>query len=101
MLLCRRSVLLHRGMGELQSPMSCLIICLVAITFYCSDYTTAHPAYARQIFCLAEYLAISNVDEARELRSAGIHLPILQLGLTPVDQIQVILDNRSAGQSCS
>ena len=42
----------------------------------------------------AEYLAISNVDEARELRSAGIHLPILQLGLTPVDQIQVILDNR-------
>ena len=42
----------------------------------------------------AEYLAISNVDEARELRLAGIELPILQLGLTPADQIQVILDNR-------
>ena len=42
----------------------------------------------------AEYLAISNVDEARELRAAGIRLPILQLGLTPVDQTQVILDNQ-------
>ena len=31
----------------------------------------------------ADYLAISNIDEARELRSAGIGLPILQLGLTP------------------
>jgi len=31
MLLCRRSFLLHRGMGEYQSPMSCLIICLVAV----------------------------------------------------------------------
>ncbi len=29
MLLCRSSVLLHRGMGDGQSPMSCLIICLV------------------------------------------------------------------------
>ncbi len=34
----------------------------------------------------AEYLAISNLDEAQELRSHGIRLPILQLGLTPADQ---------------
>lgn len=34
----------------------------------------------------AEYLAVSNVDEARELRRQGIRLPILQLGLTPADQ---------------
>ena len=31
MLLCRRCCLLHRGMGDRQSPMSCLIICLVAV----------------------------------------------------------------------
>ena len=31
MLLCRSLILLHRGMGEYQSPMSCLIICLVAV----------------------------------------------------------------------
>ena len=31
MLLCRSSVLLHRGMGECESPMSCLVICLVAV----------------------------------------------------------------------
>lgn len=41
-----------------------------------------------------EYLAISNVDEARELRLAGVKLPILQLGVTPVDQTPVILENR-------
>jgi len=41
----------------------------------------------------AEYLAISNVDEARELRLAGIHLPILQLGLTPPDQTAAVLQN--------
>ena len=29
MLLCRRWFLLHRGMGDCESPMSCLIICLV------------------------------------------------------------------------
>ena len=28
MLLCRRVRLLHRGMGDFRSPMSCLIICL-------------------------------------------------------------------------
>ncbi len=31
MLLCRRVILLHRGMGDGQSPMSCLIICLDAV----------------------------------------------------------------------
>ena len=31
MLLCRRVFLLHRGMGDCESPMSCLIICLVAV----------------------------------------------------------------------
>ncbi|MDE7246087.1 MAG: alanine racemase [Oscillospiraceae bacterium] len=42
----------------------------------------------------AEYLAVSNVEEARELRDAGITLPVLQLGLTPPDQTNVILDNQ-------
>ena len=31
MLLCRRGFLLHRGMGDFRSPMSCLIICLDAV----------------------------------------------------------------------
>lgn len=34
----------------------------------------------------AEYLAVSNLDEALELRQGGIRLPILQLGITPADQ---------------
>jgi len=42
----------------------------------------------------AEYLAISNIDEARELRAGGVHLPILQLGLTPADQTPIILANQ-------
>lgn len=34
----------------------------------------------------AEYLAVSSLDEALELRQGGIHLPVLQLGITPEDQ---------------
>ncbi len=34
----------------------------------------------------AEYLAVSSLDEALELRQGGVGLPILQLGLTPADQ---------------
>ena len=41
----------------------------------------------------AGYMAISNIDEARELRLGGITLPILQLGLTPADQTEEILKN--------
>lgn len=39
----------------------------------------------------AGYLAVSNVDEALELRQGGITPPVLQLGLTPVDQISQAL----------
>ena len=42
----------------------------------------------------ASYLAVSNVDEARELRSAGIGLPILQRGLTPAEQTGQLLAQR-------
>ena len=41
----------------------------------------------------AAYLAISSIDEARELRLAGVHLPILQLGLTPSDQTAAVIEN--------
>ena len=40
MLLCRSVPLLHRGMGDGESPMSCLIICLDAVIiprFPCFD----------------------------------------------------------------
>ena len=40
-----------------------------------------------------DYLAVSNIDEARELRIGGVTLPILQLGLTSQDQVLNILAN--------
>jgi len=50
---------------------------------------------ARQLEALgAEYLAVSSVDEAAELRRAGIALPVLQLGLTPADQTPRLLADR-------
>ncbi len=42
----------------------------------------------------AEYLAVSSVDEARELREGGVELPVLQLGLTPADQTRALLAYR-------
>lgn len=42
----------------------------------------------------AEYLAVSNLDEARELRHAGVTCPILQLGVTPAEQTPLALVNQ-------
>lgn len=41
----------------------------------------------------ADYLAISNVEEAEELRHGGITLPILMLGYTPADMTPVLIEN--------
>ena len=39
----------------------------------------------------AEYLAVSNLDEARELRHGGVACPILQLGVTPAEQTSLAM----------
>ncbi len=44
----------------------------------------------------AGYLAVSNLDEALELRHGGIGLPVLQLGVTPADQTALALSCRVA-----
>ena len=41
----------------------------------------------------ADYLAVSNVDEACELRAGGVELPVLVLGYSPADQMPRILAN--------
>lgn len=40
----------------------------------------------------ADYLAVSSLDEAVELRSNGVTMPILILGHTPVDQVKNLID---------
>lgn len=39
----------------------------------------------------ADYLAVSSTDEGRELRDAGISMPILVLGHTPKDQVSTLI----------
>ena len=39
----------------------------------------------------ADYLAVSSLDEAMELRSKGIAMPILVLGHTPADQVKNLI----------
>ena len=39
----------------------------------------------------ADYLAVSNIDEAAELRDAGVALPILMLGFTPAEQAERVV----------
>lgn len=41
----------------------------------------------------ADYLAVSSVDEAMELRQNGITLPILILGHTPREQVELMIRN--------
>lgn len=45
----------------------------------------AVPVAKRLESCGADYLAVACIDEAEELRGAGIRLPILILGATPAD----------------
>lgn len=42
----------------------------------------------------AEYLAVSNFDEARDLRNHGVALPILLLGYTPAELTPLLITNR-------
>ena len=42
----------------------------------------------------ADYLAVSCLDEALELRQGGISMPILILGHTPVEYTATLIDNR-------
>ena len=39
----------------------------------------------------ADYLAVSSLDEARELRSHGITMPVLILGHTPPEQVSELI----------
>ena len=41
----------------------------------------------------ADYLAVSSIDEAMELRVAGITMPVLILGHTPRDQVRNLIEN--------
>lgn len=41
----------------------------------------------------ANYLAVSSIDEAMELRTNGITMPVLILGHTPRDQVQKLIEN--------
>ena len=43
--------------------------------------------------CGADYLAVSSIDEAMELRKNGITMPVLILGHTPRDQVQKLIEN--------
>ncbi|MDO4632760.1 MAG: alanine racemase [Eubacteriales bacterium] len=40
----------------------------------------------------ADYLAVSSIDEAMELRESGIEMPILILGHTPKEQVANLID---------
>lgn len=49
---------------------------------------------ARKLEALgADYLAVSNLEEAQELRHNGLKLPILLLGYTPADMTEVLIAN--------
>ena len=39
----------------------------------------------------ADYLAVSSTDEGRELRKAGVNMPILVLGHTPREQVETLI----------
>ena len=41
----------------------------------------------------ADYLAVSSIDEAMELRANGVSMPVLILGHTPKEQVEKLIEN--------
>ena len=41
----------------------------------------------------ADYLAVSSIDEAMELRANGVTMPVLILGHTPKEQVEKLIEN--------
>ena len=46
----------------------------------------------------ADYLAVSSLDEAMELRHNGVTMPILILGHTPREQVKNLIDLHNGGR---
>ena len=65
MLLCRRFFLLHRGMGECESPMSCLIICLVAVIIPRFTRFDKYFLHYKKLFLLGNSPALRRKDAER------------------------------------
>ena len=60
-------------------------------------YGHGAAAVARELEALgAEYLAVACLDEALELRAAGVRAPILILGLTPAEYAGALLEHHIA-----
>ncbi|PWK05946.1 alanine racemase [Tumebacillus permanentifrigoris] len=53
----------------------------------------AIPVARKALQAGATYLAVASVDEALELRKAGIHAPILVLGYTPPGQAALVVEH--------
>ncbi len=53
----------------------------------------AVPAAKRLEEAGADYLAVACVDEAVELRAGGVKMPILILGVSPVEDVPVLIEN--------
>jgi len=72
---------------------SCKLMCVVKADAY------GHGAlYVAETLALlgADYLAVSSVDEAMQLRNGGISLPILILGYTPPEFCGLLLEHHIA-----
>ena len=66
------------------------ICCVVKADAYGHGAVTVANEYEK---LGADYFAVSNIEEALQLRSGGITKPILILGYTPADMADVLSEN--------
>ena len=65
----------------------------ICATVKADAYGHGAPAVARKLQeCGVQWLSVSNVDEAVQLRREGIRLPILILGFTPVEKVEILAE---------
>ena len=69
--------------------------CKILACVKADAYGHGAPAVARELEAAgADYMGVSNLEEAMQLRRSGIRAPILILGYTPVDSVRELIGQR-------
>lgn len=84
------SALVHNFKLIREAASDCKIMAVVKANAYGHSAADIAPVLEKQG---ADYFAVSNIDEALQLRECGIKKPILILGYTPVEMADVLYRN--------
>lgn len=80
----------YRAIREKLNPSCCLMAVVKADAYGHGEHNISKTVEELG----ADWLAVSNIEEALSIRSSGVKLPILVLGATPVEYVRELAEHR-------